>query len=391
MPREAKGPRLFFRKPRKARKDKSAEEGVWLILDRKRQKSTGCAKEDIAGAEGALRDYLTEKHEIPRRQRRLSDIPVSDVLSIYLDDVVPALATAKKAEARVMRLNDWWGAMMMDEVTGAACRQFTKTRGQGAARRELQDLQAAIGHHHTEGLHREDVRVSLPKAGAPRERWLTRSEVARLIRTCRNHREVQEGAATKKRPLVHLVRFILFALHTGSRPGDILNASFMAASDRSFVDLESGLFYRRPTGKAATKKRQPTIPLGPHLLRYLRRWHAKGAEFVVEFEGKRVHSIKNAFYTAIREAKLGPDVVPYTLRHSSATWMMQRGVKPWQVAGYLGTSEAMIEKHYGHHHPDHLSDAANAIGTPQRRPNGRPGTKQEETKRFPLKLQEKLP
>jgi hypothetical protein len=44
---------------------------------------------------------------------------------------------------------------------------------------------------------------------------------------------------------------------------------------------------------------------------------------------------------------------------------MQRGVPIWQAAGYLGMSAAMIERTYGHHHPDYMRGAANAITAKQ--------------------------
>jgi integrase len=166
--------------------------------------------------------------------------------------------------------------MMLDEVTGASCRQFTSTKGIGAARRELQDLQAAINHHHHEGLDREIVLVTLPKAGVARERWLTRQEVAKLIRICLHTPEIQDGKHTDKQPLRHLARFILFALYTGSRPGDIFTASFKVASNRGYIDLHSGLFYRKPSGKRATNKRQPTTPLPRRLIAHLKRWKQMG-------------------------------------------------------------------------------------------------------------------
>jgi hypothetical protein len=58
-------------------------------------------------------------------------------------------------------------------------------------------------------------------------------------------------------------------------------------------------------------------------------------------------------------------VTPHTLRHTAATWLMQRGVPIWQAAGYLGMSAAMIERTYGHHHPDYMRGAAAAITTKQ--------------------------
>jgi hypothetical protein len=44
---------------------------------------------------------------------------------------------------------------------------------------------------------------------------------------------------------------------------------------------------------------------------------------------------------------------------------MQRGVPIWQAAGYLGMSAAMIERTYGHHHPDYMRGAAQAITSKQ--------------------------
>lgn len=387
MPRDPKPPRLWYRKARKARKGRSAEKGVWVVLANGLQISTGCGKGETAGAEKFLSDYIVSRHKAPRRQRGIDEIPLSDVLVIYLDDVVPKLATKKKAEGRIDRLNEWWGDFHLSEVTGAKCREYISTKTDGAARRELQDLQAAINHHHREGLHREEVLVTLPPAGEPRERWLTRQEVAKLLRICLHTPEVQEGQPTDKRPLRHLARFILFALYTGSRPGDVCSASFKVAADRSVIDLDTGLFYRKPSGKRATKKRQPTIPLSQRLQAHLRRWQAKGADYVVEFDKAGVKSIKTAFYRAVGLAGLGPDVVAYTLRHTCATWMMQRATPTWQVAGYLGTSEAMIIKHYAHHHPEHQRAAAESVT--QRNPNDKTRTNRQNVVQFETKKQRK--
>lgn len=294
---------------------------------------------------------------------------------LYLQQVVPQLATAQKAAGRFERLANWWGEKRLSEVTRGTCTQYAATKTAGAARRELQDLQAAINYHHKEGLHHAVVRVTLPKAGEPRERWLTRNEVAHLIRVCRNTREVQEGVQTEKKPLRHLARFILFGLYTGSRPGGILSASFTAEPGRSLIDLETGLFYRRPSGKVATNKRQPTTPIPRRLQGHLRRWRAQGAQHVVEFEGRPIQSIKTAFNTLINRAELPSGIVPYTLRHTCATWKVQEGEPLWKVGGFLGTSEAMISKHYGHHSPTGLRATAE-VGT-QRRPNDKAQVKRE--------------
>jgi integrase len=169
-----------------------------------------------------------------------------------------SMIPAVQFDRRMMRLNAWWGAKTLSEVTGDQCRAFQAARSnRGGARRDLEDLRAAINHHAKEGLHRGTVRVSLPPRGVPRDRWLTRSEAARLIWACWRAREMQtrfRGAdkgkilPTDKRPLQHLARFILIGLYTGTRAGAIASASPIAAVGRSFVDLDRGIFYRLVEG-----------------------------------------------------------------------------------------------------------------------------------------------
>ncbi|HEY0572121.1 MAG TPA: hypothetical protein VGD16_11360, partial [Enterovirga sp.] len=41
---------------------------------------------------------------------------------------------------------------------------------------------------------------------------------------------------------------------------------------------------------------------------------------------------------------------------------MQAGVPLWEAAGFLGMTVKVLEEVYGHHHPDHLREAATKIG-----------------------------
>jgi hypothetical protein len=51
-----------------------------------------------------------------------------------------------------------------------------------------------------------------------------------------------------------------------------------------------------------------------------------------------------------------------TLRHTAATWLMQAGVDKWEAADFLGMTIEMLDRVYGHHHPQHLQQTAKAIG-----------------------------
>jgi len=86
----------------------------------------------------------------------------------------------------------------------------------------------------------------------------------------------------------------------------------------------------------------------------------------VEFNGAAVKSVKSGFRSAVGIAKLSTEagkVTPHTLRHTAATWLMQRGADPWKSAGFLGMSVEVLLDTYGHHHPEFLREAAAAITT----------------------------
>ena len=98
----------------------------------------------------------------------------------------------------------------------------------------------------------------------------------------------------------------------------------------------------------------------------MRRWQRLGlvAGHFVDFNGKPIASVKTAFSRAVRLADLsseGGKIVPHTLRHTAATWLVQSGVAMWQAAGYLGMSTDILDRVYGHHSPEHLQGAAKAI------------------------------
>jgi hypothetical protein len=40
---------------------------------------------------------------------------------------------------------------------------------------------------------------------------------------------------------------------------------------------------------------------------------------------------------------------------------MQQGVDKWETAGFLGLSEAMVDRVYGHHRPDFQTNAPDRI------------------------------
>jgi integrase len=370
---------------RPARKDDEGQHAaVWIIKDAGHQQSTGCVAADIGGAERALEQYLNRKHTIGAGRAWSRDpaaIPIADVLAFYLEHKVPRHARPKETRQRIRRLADFFGDKTLADLDGELCRAFVKARGKmPAAREDLIVLRSAINFHRVEGKCDRIISVVLPDRRPGRGRWLTRSEAAQLIWAAWRYRELQKGHPTGRYSRRHVARFILVGLYTGTRARAICSAAFEPFEGHGYVDVEPGIFYRRPAGTAETRKRRPPVPLPQRLLAHMRRWKRLGYGFCVEWNGVAVHDVDKAFRRNAHDCGM-KDVTPHTLRHTAATWLMQGGADIWQSAKFLGMTVEQLERTYGHHHPDHLKHARDTLG---RRPGAGKEQKASATGRPPI-------
>ena len=253
----------------------------------------------------------------------------------------------------ISALTSFWQGRVVADVTPQTCKLYVENRQRapGTARRELGTLQAAINWQHKNGRLTRSVVVTLPDAPTRRQRWLTRDEAAALLRSSR----------TKKARL-YMPLFILLGIYTGRRKEAILSLRWPQ------VDLNALVIDFELPGREVTKKRRGAVRIPPRLMPHLIRARRRGTElgYVIHDDSKRIKNIKKGFKAACRRAGLD-DVTPHTMRPTAATWLMQQGIKTWEAAGFLAMTEGTLIKTYGHHHPDHMREAAEAIGSKLKR------------------------
>jgi integrase len=395
MPRPRKPPRLYL----------NPGENVWVIRDGPHTERTGFGEADRVEAEKKFSDYLARKFKPAIRESHLARIPVAEVLAVYGEEHVPGNrgASVESAGYNIATLLEWWGIRTLAEVNKKNCEAYAKWRRTAhyedgklvrravkpsSIRRELAVLNAAIIHWHKNHGPLESVPiVTLPPKPASRDRWLDRSEAALLLAAALGwYRITWTDVATRQRgerwarhrPGInrHLARFVLLGLYTGSRKAVILDLQWMANLVGGWVDLDRSVLYRKPPEMVETKKKKPPARLGRRIVTHLRRWHRlddaareraarKDAEkarglfrHIVAWRGKHVSSVRTAWDLAVELSGLDGKVIRHTLRHTRATWLMQKGVDRWEASGHLGMSVQMLEDVYGHHHPDFQQEAA---------------------------------
>jgi integrase len=238
-----------------------------------------------------------------------------------------------------------FGGLTPDYVSTATCRAYTRSRRKagrkdGAIWTELNHLRMVLSWAAKQRLILRAPAVELPPRPAPRDRYLTREEIARLL-----------DAATQP----HIRLAIIIMLSTGARIGAVLELTW----DR--VDFDRGVldFRKDATGP---RKGRAVLPMNAGLRAALQdARQAALSDHVVEWAAGPVRSIRKGFMAAVQAAGL-EDVSPHVIRHTSAVHMVEAGVPMSEVAQMLGhSSTSVTERVYGRFSPGHLQKAADVV------------------------------
>lgn len=245
-----------------------------------------------------------------------------------------------------------FGKLRASDITADLCRQYAQERlddgrKPGTIWTELTRLRSCLNWAAKRGLVDRAPYVWVPTKPAPRDRVLTREEVARLLASCIEP---------------HVRLFTVLALTTGGRSGALLALTW----DR--VDFEAGTInlWSRPEVNPltkATRKSRAIVPMNA----LSRTALAAAAEIalsdhVIEYMGEPIKSIRRGFSEAVKRAKLGPDVTPHILRHTTASWMLNARIPMDEISRYLGHRDTRTtEMIYAKHDPLLLQRAADAV------------------------------
>jgi len=177
-----------------------------------------------------------------------------------------------------------------------------------------------------------------------RLRWLTRAQAAALV-----------AAARTLARAPHLADFVLLALHTGCRRGELLWLEW------SRVDLPGALLWLEPDMTKPGKRR--SVPLNAVALSALRSrasWkaeHCPKARWVFcNRKGMRIASVKRSFARACAMAGI-EDFTVHDLRHTCAAWLVSAGVPLPEVRDLLGHSTVRMTERYAHLAPENVRAA----------------------------------
>jgi integrase len=335
MPRKRQPPRLVS----------DPKTGIWHVhhWNGARTVRASLGTPDEAQASVRFGFWLTEQDTPGADADRRT---VGELLDLYWQEhAQPHAADSTRIEYALPPLRKHFGLMRPTEIKPATVNRYVAWRGKapGTVRRELTVLIACLNHARKRGDLIQVPHVPLPAAPPPRDRWLTSTEIDRLLALAEKRRR-------DPKRLSRVERFCWIALEAPARRRSIERLSWPQ------VDLERGIIDFRTPGRTQTSKRQVPVPISDRLLPVLQRAREERQNdlWVLDCSG----SVRKAFEALAKAAGL-EDVTPHDLRRTAATRMAQAGVPLAMIAAILGNTVAVVERTYAHWQADALRQAVN--------------------------------
>lgn len=284
--------------------------------------------------------YLPSAETVAHQGKALVRIIGKAVALGSIDDAVVATFVAKRRGERARRGHGKRGSRLMDRRVSSSTvnRETALLRAVMERARKLWKVDVAAVNWKLHRLQEADHRT----------RYLSVEEADRLI-----------GVAAP-----HLRPAIITALFTGLRLTNVM------ALDWADVDLPA----RRITVRVKSRKpggKVLSVPIATPLVAELALLGAADTGPVFTYRGRPVAKMRRSFTTALRAAGIA-DFHWHDLRHTSASWMVQRGVPIAVVRDILGHSDIKLTMRYAHVAASQKIDAVETIGDHWRPSTGTP-------------------
>lgn len=272
------------------------------------------------------------------------ELNVSAIWKAYMDHL-GAKPTAKTMGYTATAILPAFGALRPAQITVADCRKYladrlAEGRKIGTIHTELGHLRSALRWAMKAGLIARVPHIELPPKPASNVQPISGEDMQRLVDGC-------------SAPHVRLAVILLIA--TGARVGAVLDLTWNRVDfGRGVIDL------RLPDG--VTRKGRAVVPMNRMARAALEQaYRARLTDYVVEWAGDRVKSIRKGYAAALNRAGLEAMSI-HQIRHSVAVRMLANGMPIEKVSQYLGHSNVQITyQTYARFMPEHLQDAADIL------------------------------
>ncbi|PSH64686.1 tyrosine-type recombinase/integrase [Phyllobacterium sophorae] len=276
-------------------------------------------------------------------------LSVNDVFKLYMtENAEKPICVTLKYTSKALR--PMFGNKLPSEITVAHCREYTADRRardlkDGTIWTELGHLRMVLRWAEKHKYIPEAPYIEKPMKPEPKEDYLTRQQIQKLLRDCPAH-------------LSHLRLAVLLMISTGAR----LSAALQLKWDR--IDFDREQVDLRVAGMGRRKGRA-VVPMSKTLKEALSNAFVSAKEgrtegFVIEWGGKPIRTLKRSLNLLAETT--GISFTAHMLRHSAAVWLAEDGHSMHEISQFLGHSNTIItERVYARFSPAYLRKLSSSL------------------------------
>jgi len=310
-----------------------------------------------------LKEFREQKKELKEeeeRQKHQDSINSLTLSEFFNREYMPYSQNNKKSFKSEQALFNKWilpsiGELPLKKVSMIHLEEIKKRmKDAGKATRSVAYVLAIIrqifNYAKNTGFYRGENPVSsvkMPKADNKRQRHLTPEEAETLLNNLK-----------LRSPQLHDIA--LLSLDSGLRAGEVFNLSW------NVIDFENRLLHIRDTKNGETRVAYMTERV---FLMLSTRKKASKTEYVfTDRSGGKIDSVSRSFTRVLSDIGFNKGVsdnrdkvVFHTLRHTFASWLVQKGVELYTVQKLMGHSKITMTERYSHLTPEHEKRAVSKL------------------------------
>lgn len=315
--------------------------------------------------------------------RDFSSKKVSQAIADYLKSLETTSNPKYSTTLRIMflkRSEPFFGNLRIKEINTAKLVEFIDWTRQNArngqlsqstTKRYMTDLKQFLSWCMDRGYIDAMPRFPSIRTDHARRPHFGNADWSRLTRHMREFLKVKDGNGKTIRDRTMLVNYVLILANTGIRVGEARNLKWrdireIPPARGSNQPADIALYVTGKTGPREVVARTPEVKEYFKRILKLRTDElgkiADGKKskpisqddyIFCNRDGTPISSFKKSFAALLKSAGVETDThgnkrTIYSLRHTYATFRLQEGVHQFILARNMGTSTAMLEKHYGH-------------------------------------------
>lgn len=291
---------------------------IWYVFwwegGRRKKVSTGTTKR--SGALQFLRTFTPKSGgEEPPPPRAILELFLHEQSHLYTPKTIEHFRVAVRE----------WCRIAGDNVAEDEVGRFLKQKQEEASPWTARKYHIALRSMYNWALRRSLVKtnpfnkISQVKVRETTPRYFTKEMLLSLVVCCESMQEYQMAA------------IILVLAYTGLRIGEMLSLQPS--------DIQGRLLVVR--GEHSKSKRTRSVPIHPIVMRIL-------DEHPELFGSYKLNTLEKKFKAAVRECGLDHRLRLHDLRHTFASWLVQRGVSLYKVSVLLGHKDLRTTQIYAH-------------------------------------------